>query len=77
MSGAGKPLAVLDFLPKDHQLEAGSIVYTSGTDGVFHAGIPIGKIQFSEEELKVKFFSDLDQLYIVNVITSKPMINEN
>ena len=76
MSGNGQNHALLDFLPKEHQLEVGNLVYTSGTDGIFKPGVPIGKVEFNEGELQVKFFSDLSQLYFINVITSKPIQNK-
>ena len=65
--------ALLEFLPKNYQLEVGSVVYTSGTGGMFFPGIPIGRIELIEKKFHVKIFSDLSQLYLVNVITSKPM----
>jgi rod shape-determining protein MreC len=73
MSGTGDEFALLDFLPKNHQLEVGNLVYTSGTGGIFFSGIPIGRIELIEEKLRVKFFSDLNQLYLINVIISDPM----
>ena len=76
MSGTGGDFALLDFLPKNHQLEAGNLVYTSGTDGIFFEGIPIGRVKLIEEKFYVKFFSDLNQLYLINVITSEAIISE-
>ena len=73
MSGTGDDLALLDFLPKNHQLEVGNLVYTSGTGGIFFSGIPIGRVELADEKFHVKFFSDLSQLYLINVITSEPM----
>jgi rod shape-determining protein MreC len=73
MSGNGEKTALLEFLPKNHQLEVGSLVYTSGTDGIFFPGIPIGRIELIEKKFQIKFFTDLNQLYFVNVITSKPI----
>lgn len=72
MSGTGGDLALLDFLPKNHQLEVGNLVYTSGTGGIFFPGIPIGRVELIEEKFHVQFFSDLSQLYLINVITSEP-----
>ena len=72
MSGTGGELAQLDFLPKNHQLEVGNIVYTSGTGGIFFSGIPIGRVELVDEKFHVKFFSDLSQLYLINVIISEP-----
>ena len=76
MSGTGDDLALLDFLPKNHHLEVGNLVYTSGTGGIFFAGIPIGRVELIEKKFHIKFFSDLSQLYLVNVITSKPIGSE-
>jgi len=76
MSGTGDDLALLDFLPKNHQLEVGNLVYTSGTGGIFFEGIPIGRVELIEEKFHVKFFSDLSQLYLINVITAEPMKGE-
>ena len=76
MSGTGGDLALLDFLPKNHQLETGNLVYTSGTGGIFFSGIPIGRVELIEEKFYVKFFSDLNQLYLINVITSEAIISE-
>ena len=72
MSGSGDKPAILEFLPKNHQLEAGSLVYTSGTGGIFFPGIPIGRVELIEKKFHVKFFSDLSQLYLTNVLTAKP-----
>ena len=76
MSGTGDKPALLEFLPKNHQLEVGSLVYTSGTGGIFFPGIPIGRVELIEKKFHVKFFSDLSQLYFVNVIMSKPIGSE-
>ena len=76
MSGNGEKPALLEFLPKNHQLEVGSLVYTSGTDGIFFPGIPIGRVELIEKKFHIKFFSDLNQLYLANVITSKPIGSE-
>ena len=72
MSGIGDNIAILDFLPKKHKLEKGNIVYTSGSDGIFQPGIPIGTVTWDENENKffVEFFSELNQLYFVNIIDS-------
>ena len=71
MSGTGKNYAILDFLPKNKQLENDNIVYTSGSDGIFSAGIPIGKIKLFNKKYRVEFFSDLSQINFVNVKLKK------
>ena len=71
MSGEGNNLASLDFLPKLSTIEEENIVFTSGSDGVFDGGIPIGKITEIEEKFYVEFFSDLNQINFVTVINNK------
>ena len=71
MSGEGNNLASLDFLPKLSTIEEENIVFTSGSDGVFDDGIPIGKIIEIEEKFYVEFFSDVNQINFVTVINNK------
>ena len=59
------------------ELNEKSIVYTSGTGALFKSGIPIGRIEFLEDEkskkFNVNFYSDFTQLKYVfaEVITEK------
>lgn len=75
MSGTGKNYAILDFLPKNQKLENDNIVYTSGSDGIFSAGIPIGKIKLFEKKYRVEFFSDLSQINFIKVKLKKEKNN--
>ena len=75
MSGTGKDYAILDFLPKNQKLENDNIVYTSGSDGIFSAGIPIGKIKLFEKKYRVEFFSDLSQINFIKVKLKKEKNN--
>ena len=58
-----------------------SIVYTSGTGGIFKSGIPIGKVKIIKDdgntEFNVKFYSDFSQLkYVFAEVTTKILVNE-
>ena len=45
LSGTGNnELGEIEYLPENNKIKEGSIVYTSGSDGVISSGIPIGKI---------------------------------
>jgi len=68
MTGEGNNIASLDFLPKISTIEEGNIAFTSGSDGIFIDGIPIGKIKKIEEKYYVEFFTDLNQVNFVTVI---------
>tara|TARA_A100001011_G_C14230623_1_gene808634 strand:+ start:365 stop:1228 length:864 start_codon:yes stop_codon:yes gene_type:complete len=68
LSGSGEEEPKLEYLPEGFKVEEESTVYTSGKDGIFPNGIPIGKIFFENDEVKVKLFSESNQLTFVHVI---------
>ena len=73
LSGTGKEFGQIQYFKKDIILDTKSIVYTSGSGGIFKSGIPIGiitkvNLNYSNE---VKFFSNLSQLTFVKLISYK------
>ena len=44
LNGRGSELPTLEYLPEDHKIEYGNKVYTSGKEGIFSPGLPIGKV---------------------------------
>ena len=70
LSGNGNDMGIIQYSKKKIPLQAGSIVYTSGTGGLFKEGIPIGKINKSilNSKSNVEFFSDFSQLRFVSVV---------
>ena len=77
LSGSGKDFAVLQYLKEDYPIIDDNLVYTSGSGGVFRAGIPIGKIKSLDENnvREVDFFSDFSQLRFVKIISFKKELN--
>ena len=71
LSGAGKLKPNLEYLPDQFTLQDNNFVYTSGKDGVFYDGIPVGKAIFEDDKMKVKLFSDPTQLAFVNIVLDK------
>lgn len=71
LSGSGKTYGQIQYTKDESDLSIGSIVYTSGTGGIFKSGIPIGKIIFDRNTNSkiVDFFTDLNQLTFVKLIT--------
>ena len=67
LSGHGKDKPSLDYLPKNHSVKDGDKIYTSGREGIFTPGIPIGKIKIEKNKVKVLLFSDLSQITFVNI----------
>ena len=67
LSGKGKDRPVLEYLPESHFPENNLSVFTSGKDGVFGQGVPIGTTRVKDSIVEIKLFSDPNQLSYVNV----------
>ena len=65
------------FKTPDYPIIENNLVYTSGSGGIFKAGIPIGKIKSLNENNNrtVEFFSDFSQLRFVKIISFEKELN--
>ena len=68
LKGSGGSRPELEYLPEGYTVEAGIDVFTSGKDGIFLPGSPIGT---TTEKGEVKLFSESSQLSFVKVDLSK------
>ncbi len=81
LSGTGKNEGIIQYLKDETNISNESIIYTSGSGGLFKEGIPIGKIDSQKTEInseeekkqnkKVLFFSDFSQLQFVKIVEFK------
>ena len=71
LTGTGKQNGKIEYLENEISIEDKSIVYTSGSGGLFKSGIPVGIYykENSDEKEKVKFFSKLSQLTFVKLVS--------
>ena len=70
LSGTGKQNGKIEYLESEISIEDESIVYTSGSGGLFKPGIPIGIYnKKNTEEQTVTFFSRLSQLTFVKLVS--------
>ncbi len=67
LSGKGESKPVLEYLPELYEPYGNLTVFTSGKDGIFLPGIPVGKTEMDELDVKVNLFSDPNQLSFVTV----------
>mgnify|MGYP001289803567 FL=1 len=67
LSGTGDIKPVLEYLPELYEPYGNLTVFTSGKDGIFLPGIPVGKTEMDEMDVKVSLFSDPNQLSFVTV----------
>ena len=73
LSGTGKENGEIEYFEKEKDIKDKSIVYTSGSGGLFKTGIPIGiynkgNLDFEDN---IKFFSKLSQLTFVHLVSFK------
>ena len=61
----------MEYLPENHEIKNGDKIYTSGKEGVFSPGIPIGKVKFEDQIISVSPFSKLNQITFINVALQK------
>ena len=75
LSGTGKKNGIIQYIKDNYDIAEGSIVYTSGSGGLFKSGIPIGKIANTvlENEKYVDFYSDFSQLRFVKIVSFENM----
>ena len=73
LSGTGKQNGKIEYFESEVSfIENGSIIYTSGSGGLFKSGIPIGTYNKKDaEEHNVEFFSKLSQLTFVKLVSFK------
>ena len=67
LSGRGTNKPTLEYLPKNHKVQSGDKVYTSGKEGIFAPGIPIGKVKVDDEKIFTSLFSDISQIMFINI----------
>ena len=67
LSGRGTNEPTLEYLPKNHKVQSGDKVYTSGKEGIFAPGIPIGKVKVDDKKIFTSLFSDISQIMFINI----------
>ena len=67
LSGDGQNSGFIQYIKDEVSIKDGSLVYTSGTGGLFKPGVPIGKIVNIKKKNQVDFFIDFTQLRYVKV----------
>ena len=71
-NGRGKNEPTLEYLPENHNVQDGDKVYTSGKEGIFTSGIPIGEVKLNKDLIQVLLFSDLSQITFININLGGP-----
>lgn len=67
LSGHGINKPTLEYLPENHTIKDGDKIFTSGREGIFSPGIPIGEVKIENDLIEVLLFSDLNQITFINI----------
>ena len=68
LSGRGKNNnPTLEYLPEEHDIKNDDKIYTSGKEGIFSPGIPIGEAKIEDKTIEILLFSDLNQITFINI----------
>ena len=67
LSGHGDSQPTLEYLSESHQIQEGDKIYTSGKEGIFAPGIPVGKAKIKKDKIKVQLYSELNEITFVNI----------
>ena len=76
LSGHGENLPTLEYLPEKNNVKDGDKIYTSGKEGIFSPGIPIGEVKIENNIRKALLFSDLSQITFININLKDELNNE-
>ena len=68
LSGDGVKDGVIQYTKDKLPLDGEGVLYTSGTGGLLKSGIPIGNINYNENQNYVNFFVDFSQLRFVRIL---------
>jgi len=71
LSGHGDDSPTLEYLPENHSIKDGDKIFTSGKEGIFSPGTPIGEAKIENDVVEVLLFSDLNQITFINVNTTE------
>ena len=69
LSGNGVDAGVIQYTKDKISIIGEGVIYTSGTGGLLKSGIPIGKVNHSENQNNVDFFVDFSQLRFVRILS--------
>ena len=67
LSGHGDSQPTLEYLSKNHQIQNGDKIYTSGKEGIFAPGISIGEAKRNKDKIEVLLYSRLNEITFVNI----------
>jgi len=77
LSGTGQHNGIIQYTKEKYIIDKESVVYTSGSGGLFKSGIPIGTIKNIDIDIpqRVSFFSDFSQLRFVKIASYENEVN--
>ena len=67
LSGHGNNNPTLEYFSENHKIQEEDKIYTSGKEGIFAPGIPIGEAKIEKDTVEVQLYSELSEITFVNI----------
>ena len=67
LSGHGDNKPTLQYLSENHKIQEKDKIYTSGKEGIFAPGIPIGEVKILKDIVEVQLYSELNEITFINI----------
>ena len=67
LSGHGDNNPTLEYFSENHKIQEEDKIYTSGKEGIFAPGIPIGEAKIEKDTVEVQLYSELSEITFVNI----------
>ena len=67
LSGHGNSRPTLEYFSENQKIHENDIIYTSGKEGIFAPGIPIGEAKIAKDIIEVQLYSELNEITFVNI----------
>jgi len=67
LSGHGDSNPTLEYFSENHKIKEEDKIYTSGKEGIFAPGIPIGEAKIVKDIIELHLYSELSEITFVNI----------
>jgi len=67
LSGHGNSRPTLEYFSENQKIHENDIIYTSGKEGIFAPGIPIGEAKIAKDIIEVQLYSEISEITFVNI----------
>ena len=60
-------MVFMEYFSENQKIHENDIIYTSGKEGIFAPGIPIGEAKIAKDIIEVQLYSEISEITFVNI----------